>query len=97
MKLLCILSLCVSLVSLALAGYLVGSLHARADAAIEARERQLVARLKPAFFDVYKDFRTTLLPEEENPQRVEDLINPMLRLMTSVNGVEDRAATRLAP
>lgn len=53
---------------------------ARAEAAVRAREAELIARLKPVLIQAYEDLDTPLAPGEADPQSLEALFAPMFRL-----------------
>lgn len=79
------LSVVFSVAALCLSTLLYFSADARADAALRRREKAFVARHAAAFGGIYRDMQLVLRPEEKQPETMDDMIRPLLRLMTAVN------------
>jgi len=80
-------ALVVSLAALALSVFTYLQADARVDARVEEalrrREKALVERAKPTFTKIFNDFQMKDVPE--NPQTLDDLFEPLLKLMVGLS------------
>jgi hypothetical protein len=78
-----LVALVVSLIALAVAGSTYFQADARAEAALQRRERELVRRYSPPIRRICADFRMSV-PEGE-PQTLEELFEPLGRLLEGLS------------
>lgn len=56
----------------------------RAETAADRREKELVDQLKPKMMTIYTDFDMQLSESERDPESLEELFDPMMRLIYDV-------------
>ena len=61
------------------------TLNVAIDQALDRKEKSYVARLKPKIAHLLQDFDFKLMENEKDPQTLEDLFSPLVRLVTSVS------------
>lgn len=83
-KLSTLLPIVISVFALGFSVFTYARADAIAQAALEKREKEFVDQMKPKAMEIYHDFDMKLTPEEKNPQTLDELINPMIRLMQSI-------------
>lgn len=74
------ISILLSIVALAIAVAAYRGADEKAQRAVRERERLLIERLNPQLQRIYADFRLTESPHAQNPQTVEEMIEPLIRL-----------------
>ena len=80
-----IISLLISIAALLFAGSVYLRADAIADQAVARREQALVEKLQPKLHGIYEDFDTELNASQKNPKTLDDLLGPLIQLVTSVD------------
>ena len=78
-------SLVLSIAALAVAVASYRTADEKAQRAVRERERQLIERLNPQLQRIYSDFGLKISPQAQNPQTVEEMIGPLIRLSEPVS------------
>lgn len=85
MKVIVSISLIVSVLALGVSLFVIATINSRVDAAIDAREQQLIAKLQPNLLRVYEDFGIELTEQLRHPASVAEMIEPMFQLSQSLS------------
>jgi len=93
MKVILSISLIVSALALGVSLYAIATVNGRVDAAIDAREQQLIATLQPNLLLIYEDFGIELTEQLRHPASVEDMVKPLFHLKQSLSESHQDVAT----
>jgi hypothetical protein len=84
MRILTVISLIISLAALTIAVTVYQSVDAKAAAAVDKREQLMILRLEPQLNTLYSDFHVEPSSESQNPKTIEELVQPLFRLVEPV-------------